>query len=331
MNRILRVGDPHIKLTNLEEANRLMNYIFNVIFNENIDTIEFLGDLFHNHAVKRVEVETFWLTVFSKLSNSRLENIIVLVGNHDQIGSKEKELFNALNVFHGKWPNVHIINTPTIINNIAYAPYTKNHEKLLDDCVTLYNKGATTLLVAHQTFTGASYETGFYAEDAIEPNLIPQDKIISGHIHKGQQIGKCQYIGTPKWDTMADANSEKGIWIFDHNDDGSMISSKFISTANVVSPIYKYVIYEGQEVPELTNTARNYLEFHGKTSWITTMKKKYKEIASIKGVPTDRKTIQVSREGLYQLPEYLESYFEPIAGVTKLQINDYLKNLTEGV
>lgn len=321
--KILRIGDPHITVRNTEESNRLLEFIVQIATEHKVNSIELLGDLMHTHAVIRVEVQDFWQRAFKKLSSWSL---IILVGNHDQPGSKEKEQeMNALNVLEGLGRK--IISKPAIWDNIAYIPYMSDHAAFLKAAQDLYDQGATKLLVAHQTFTGATYENGFYAEDGIDPALVPQDAIISGHIHKQQQIGKCFYPGTPKWDTMSDANEDKGIWLFEHNEDGSIKSKQFISTKDVVTPIVKHVMNEGDEEVTLNERARNYLELIGSTAWINQMKKKYKGLAAIKARPSDRKAASINKDRAFSMLEYLDTVFKPIDGVTKEDIRKYLKDV----
>jgi DNA repair exonuclease SbcCD nuclease subunit len=295
------------------------------------DTIEFLGDLFHTHAIMRIEVVDFWQKVFEKIE---IENIDcrVLVGNHDQPGSKEKEQeMNALNIFEDNIGDSFrtIINKPMIIDNIAYIPYMSDKQDFIHAAKILYEQGATKLLVAHQTFTGAVYENGFYAPDGIDPAEVPQEKIISGHIHKNQEIGKCLYPGTPKWDTMSDANEDKGIWIFEHEEDGSYGNNGFIPTCDVVTPIYKHVMNEGDPEPEFVENAKNYLELVGKSAWITKIKKKYKGKVNIKARPTDRKKSSLGSQEKLSIKKYLEEDFEQIDGVSKEDIHNYLEVLNE--
>jgi len=240
--KILTVGDPHIQVSNLKDAQKLIDFTIETAINKHVPTIEFLGDLFHTHAVLRIEVVNFWEKAFKQIEEAGL-GCIVLVGNHDQPGSKEKEQeMNALDIFHtdSMSPNASnariIVNKPMIISGIGYIPYMSDEQMFLKASKDLYDQGATGLLVAHQTFTGAQYENGFFSEEGIDPALVLQEQIRSGHIHKTQDLGKCFYPGTPKWDTMADANQEKGIWIFTHNEDGKYNHKEFISTRDIVNP-----------------------------------------------------------------------------------------------
>lgn len=331
--KILRVGDPHVMVSNLSDAEKLMDFIIETAIKEKVTTIEFLGDLFHTHAILRVEVVDFWKRVFNRIQAAFIE-CRVLVGNHDQPGSKEKEqIMNALNIFEQdvfnteKFALRYIINKPMVIGGIAYIPYMSDKEEFLGACEELYSEGATKLLVAHQTFTGATYENGFYAEDGIDPALVPQEYILSGHIHKQQEIGKCFYQGTPKWDTMSDANEDKGIWIYTHNKDMSIKSKKFISTKNVVTPIYKYTIKEGEEDKiRLKKNAKNYIELVGKAAWITKVKKKYKGKANIKAKPTDRKREFIDKNSILSINQYLMEEFEVINGIDKKDVSEYLRS-----
>jgi DNA repair exonuclease SbcCD nuclease subunit len=317
---ILRVGDPHITVRNLDEAKKLLNFVFIQATTYKVDRIEFLGDLFHNHAVIRVEVLDFWQKALKDLAYYQ---VTMLVGNHDQPGSKEKEQeMNALKVLENIGNQV--VDSPTIIDGIAYIPYMSNQADFLAAAQDLYNKGATKLLVAHQNFTVSLYS------DMIDPILVPQEAIITGHIHEQKQVGKVFQVGTPKWDTMTDANEPKGIWIFDHNADGSVKSKEFISTHEVVTPIVKITMNEGDAEVTLNPNARNYLELVGSSAWIVQMKKKFKGLAAIKARPSDRKQTAVNKDRAFSIVGYLDSVFKPIDGVEKADIKEYLKDVING-
>ena len=327
--KILRVGDPHITVSNVIDGQRLITFILKIAKEREIDAIEFLGDLFHTHAVKRLEVEYFWRISFQKIKTLLNIPVIVLVGNHDMPGSKEKEQqMNALDVFNGI-NNVVVVNRPAILNGIAYIPYMSDKEAFINEAKALHKEGALELLVAHQTFTGATYDNGFYAEDGIDPALVPQTNIISGHIHTSQEVGKCFYPGTSKWDSVTDANKEKGIWIYDHNKDGSVKNKELIPTKGVVTSINKYIVEEGEFLPEIISSDmyRNYIELKGKTPWIAKMKKKYKGLAKIKATPTDRRVASEDNKST-TIYDHLEKKFIPIDGVSKVDIKKYLKENT---
>lgn len=325
--KILRVGDPHITVRNIKEAEKLIDFIMHWAQNPRVDRVEFMGDQFHTHAVMRVEVIDFWKRTFEKFNNIRIP-AYALVGNHDKPGSKEKEQeMNAMSVFKS-YPYVTIIDRPMYPSGkIAYIPHMSDTNAFIEEAKRLYSNGYTECLIAHQTFTGAQYENGFYAPDGIDPELIPQKQIISGHIHKCQEVGKCFYVGTAKWDSMSDANEDKGIWIFDHNEDGSVKSKKFVSTEEVVTPIRKITMREGDDIPKLEPNARNYVELLGSSAWIKQMKKHFKGKAQIKARPTDRKMVKLDRNKSANIVDFLNNDFEQVDGVNKKDILNYLNEV----
>lgn len=316
--KILRVGDPHITVRNLEEGEKLIEFIRLKAIEYKVGCIEFMGDLMHTHAVIRVEVLDFWERAFNKLTT--VCPVLSLVGNHDQPGSKEKEqLMNALNIFNGE--DLSIVNKPMIHNNIAYIPYMSDKEQFLSVAKDLYIQGATEMLIAHQNFSIPLYS------DMIDPNLVPQKYIITGHIHEQKHFNKVLQVGTPKWDTLTDANENKGIWIFEHAMDGSLTYEEYISTKDVVTPITKITLNEGDAEVELDPNARNYLELVGSSAWINQMKKKYKGLAQLKARPSDRKNVNVNKDKAFSVLEFLDASFKPIDGVEKAEIKQYLQEV----
>ena len=244
------------------------------------------------------------------------------------LGQSKNAGLNSVSLLDEQYKyNINIIDVPTEIDNIGYMPYYEDYKSFLEDCEYLYEQGVTGCLIAHQTFTGAQYENGFFSEEGIDPALVPQQEIISGHIHKSQQVGKCFYPGTPKWDTMADANQPKGIWVFEHEDTGAVKSKKFFSTENIVTPITSYEVKEGEELPALNPDARNYVVLEGKTAWINKVKKELKGKANVKVKPTDVRVAKDIKDASMTLEKYLEKEFQPIEGVKKESIKEFLREV----
>lgn len=321
------VGDPHVQVSNLKDSEKLRDFILDTVKKEKVETLVFLGDLFHTHAVIRLEVEKYWHNFMSKLEKDFPDLVVyILVGNHDMIlGNSKYAGTNSIEPL-GKYENIYVVDSPKAmdgIKGIGLVPYYQDHAKLLKDSKQLYEDGCEETLIAHQTFTGSQYENGFYAQDAIDPELISQNNIISGHIHKEQTIGKCWYTGTAKWDTMSDANHEKGIWLVNFEKSGKIKDKTFLSTKEVVTPILKINLEEGDDLPEIDENARVFIEAKGKNAWLKKVKKKYKGKANLKTKSTDRKIVKTKSEKL-SIFEHLEKKFKPIDGVDKKDLKEYL-------
>lgn len=321
MYKILRVGDPHVTVGNIEESRALMDFVLKTAIEKQVRWVEFLGDLFHTHAVVRSEVLDFWSVVFTKFAMAKIP-MRVIVGNHDQVGDKERESVHALVPFKN-YPYLTIIDNCFIAEPFSYLPYMADEEKFFEAAEKMRE---AKVLICHQTFQGSTFENGFFATDGIDIARVPQDIVISGHIHKQQKIGKCTYPGTAKWDKATDAGSDKGIWFYEHAEDGSILVEEFITTREIVTPIYRIIIKEGEEEIDLPD-GRIALELHGTTTWLTKMKKKYKGKASIRAVPVDRKTAKVDNSKLLSIEDFAMTAFQPIAGVTKEDVVNYIRGI----
>lgn len=314
--KILRIGDPHAKIHNLEEMRDLMLFTINVGLQNNVNRIEILGDLFHSHAVLRLEVQEFWSWALHALSS--LCETVVLVGNHDLSGDYGSN-FSALSVFTMmNRKNLIIIEKPQCLGVIGYVPYTHSNSLFISHATALRNGGAR-VLVCHQTIQGSRYESGIYAPDGIEPGEWSEGftHIISGHIHAEQKFGNVIYPGTARWDTSADANQRKGIWLFEHADDGTIKKSEFISTDKVCSPLLEIEYSEGDKEPEIPENARVSLALKGTSEWVNKEKLKFRGKASIKTRFTDSKKTEIRKTGS-GLEDFIKNLFSTTADKERL-------------
>lgn len=294
--KILRVGDMHVQPKNMNEAEKIMQFVPQTASKYSVDRIEFLGDLNHFHGIIRLEVQEFWNYWLAELSSRYM--VKVLVGNHDRLSNKDN-VFNSLNVFKkiGTDGSLKIFSQPAQEGIYLFVPYIHDNQEFIN---VVKSFPTAKVLVCHAEFDGSRYENGFYAPNGVKPEEIPIDIIISGHIHSSQIIanGKVDYPGTPTWNTNSDANEKKGIWLYEHDDiSGKVLSRSLIPTDKIVTPIVGISWNEGDTEPELPRNAKVLLELIGSSDWITKQKVKFKDIASIKSTITDRKKIQNRKSG----------------------------------
>ena len=297
----LLVGDPHAQVSDLGEMNLLMDFIESTAINKNVDCVIFLGDLFHNHNILRLEVIDFWQTRLKKLAE--IKPIIALVGNHDTRGNVEQEwTLNSLTTIKNI-QNVTVVSSPQIIDGWAYIPYTQNNDVFISKANELAQQ--SKILVCHQTFDGSVYDNGMYAPDGIDPSKIKGfDTIISGHIHKHQTFSNVVYVGTPRWMGVSDANENKGIWLTDGN------LFEIMETDEVLPRVVQIELNENDEQnPEFNKKDKNYLILKGSSQWIAKTSKKYKGLARIIPKPTDTK-ISTDKQKSSNFSEFLSFYLK---------------------
>lgn len=289
---ILRIGDPHVRPTNLDEWEKLAHFIQDKILEIKPDRVEILGDLFHTHAVLRMEVLDFWDAWLDILSEAC--ELVVLVGNHDQTGNYESDM-HALSVFkhlQRKNRNLKIVDLARKEGIYGYMPYTHSKDHFVELANGLASDGAK-VLVCHQSFITSQFESGTYDPEGIDPALINFDLIISGHIHKHQICTSSGKIiihpGTAMWHTNADANEDKGIWLYNHDDNtGAITSSELIRTAGIVTKIVELTWEEGKSLPAIPSGAKVVIELVGSSQWVSDQKKALKGQVSLKTKITDR-------------------------------------------
>lgn len=321
--KIIRVGDPHVRPDNLEESERLMQFIYEAAKSPDIGGLEFLGDQMHTHAVLRMEVVEFWMKWAKKFGS--IVSTKFLVGNHDQPGDYQRErTMHSMSCLEGI-SGVYVISTPWISDKTLYIPHMSKQEDFVAAIQWAKGQGADLskhFLVCHQTFNGSMYENGFYAKDGFDPSIVSDFRaVICGHIHKQQQFFNILYIGTPKWDSISDANEEKGIWIFED------LEASFCSTANVCTPIKSISLSEGDPIPEIPE-GRILVTLEGSQAWIASVSKDLKGKVRLIPKPTDSKIkTQEFSDKLSSIENYAKHHkFDP--SVTAEDVLTYLKDLT---
>lgn len=325
---VLRVGDPHAKVSNLVELEKLMQFVLSVAFDKKVDRLEILGDLFHTHAVLRLEVLEFWDKWLNRFSESVYS--VILVGNHDQTGDFNLET-NALSVFKRGLFGTYkprIVESPQVDGIFLYMPYYHDTNKFIETANRWSSEGCK-VLVSHQTYAGSQFENGFYAPDGINPDLLDFDLIISGHIHARQRIktkrGWMIYPGTARWDGISDANQPKGLWLVNHDDStGAIINEEFIDTSTICEPIYSIAWTEDDPKPEIPTTGRISLELIGSSNWISQQKADLKGKVALKSKITDKAKSEARQAGA-NLSDFISNLF--VTSTDRERLISYMKEL----
>jgi DNA repair exonuclease SbcCD nuclease subunit len=309
--RVLRIGDPHAKVSNLDEMENLMHFVNEQVLAHKVERVEILGDLFHTHAVLRLEVLEFWNAWIDVLTAHELTDIIILVGNHDQSGDYAEDM-HALSVFKNiRKRNLHIVDSPRMIGIFGYIPYVHSNDKFIEYARNLHGCGAKAL-ISHTTYQGSKFESGIYAPDGVDPEQLPFDLLISGHIHSRQRFVTSRgqsviYPGTSRWDSGSDANEPKGLWLVDHDDrSGAILREEFLDTSGVVTPIIAVDWKEGQEEPTWDTRARAHVQLVGSSAFIAQAKEKLRGRCTISTKITD-KTRPPNRVAQANLGKFLET------------------------
>lgn len=209
MSKCLIIGDPHLKASSMSLAKDFLSWIERLVAEQKPDFVVNLGDTFHTHNVIRSEVMA--LVTDHVASMVSMTTYIVLVGNHDMAHHKAPEV-HAWLPFVDKFTQLKIVDKPLSTNGISFLPYIDDVSTCQDKLNNLSKSSKT--IFCHQTFRGANF--GFLeAKDGVVAPEGYEGLIVSGHIHKGQKMGRVWYPGTPFAQEASDADQAKGVYLLD--------------------------------------------------------------------------------------------------------------------
>jgi len=305
MVKYLYVGDVHVKVSDLPECQRLVDGITGIARKEVVDAILILGDLFHSFSLVRLEVADFWRKTLQRWSDLGIRTIII-PGNHDMAGDgRSAAELNAISSF-GYLQNLQIVSTPRQIDGMLMLPHMASAKEFVKVCNT-YSQYRT--VICHQEFNGCKYENGFYSKEGVDPESIPQQLVISGHIHLNQQFGKVFYVGSPRWMTASDANSDKFLHIIEHEDNGDIRSIKKIPTDTFCRRLVEVDDTPDTPVPERLDPNHEYIiNVKGPTDWVNSRKDLWAGRARVRTVNTDAQVAKVRESD--GIPVAFSKFFE---------------------
>jgi DNA repair exonuclease SbcCD nuclease subunit len=286
LRRVLYVGDPHAVPEELDDCRALGQMVFDVAHVANVDAVVFLGDQTHTHAITHVAVLAFWRETFRMFKDAGIR-VIALVGNHDRPGTAGSELHTMM-VFEDL---CEVVAAPRVIDGLLFVPYMDTGEEFLAAC----RANPTRFVAGHNTFDGSKYENGMYAKDGIDVADIPQEQVLSGHIHTPQRFGKVWYIGAPRWRTLSDANIERAIWVVEHGEDGLVVDSKPFSTGDVCRQIRYMIDTPSTPVPLPLDMRHDWrIDIRGPAAWIEERRPLIKRPGvKVRSFSTDKPTAKV--------------------------------------
>lgn len=281
--KLLWVGDPHAEPNDLADCQKLVDYILWLGKDMGHDALVLAGDLYHTHAIIHAEVQYFWREAFRAFTRA-FPRVIVLKGNHDAPGS-ENSRATALVAHEGGGAAI-VAWEPEIFYNCLFVPYATAAQ--VAKWSEQFQAVAPDTIFCHQDFYGATYDNGTMAGDGMNPNLIKQKQIVSGHVHKPQEFGKVWYPGAPRWRTLSDASSEsRALWTLGI-EDGRIVSRDSHATGAVCRRIIHLVDTETTPLHIKPNPAHEYrIDIHGSQAWIEKRRPEFEGWAIIRTVRTD--------------------------------------------
>lgn len=317
--KVLSVGDPHTRVNDIPECERLLDRVEAVSdeagINHDTGFIVLMGDLFHNHSIMHVEVMHFWRRRVARLAQKA--RVYILKGNHD---GPQDGAFNVHALAALEMNGVTIVDQPMLMTvgpnspAIDAIPFMRSNEEFVKVC-----QERTHIIYCHQEFNGCKYDNGFYSKVGVDPEAIPQKLVISGHIHTGQEFGKVWYVGAPRWMTASDANQDRFVWVIEHDDKTGDVVKR---TPYPTDPACQRMIQieDTEAAPadpaKLPEGAKVMVDIKGSAAWVQERKSFWHGRARVRTFTTNecQRTVKESDGIGVAFRKYLDAY-EPKFGV----------------
>lgn len=210
------ISDVHYSLANLELSDKAFRAAIGKAAELGVPLID-CGDLTNDKAILRGEVVNRLIETF-KYAQEMGVSIYCLIGNHSLLN--EKAHVHALNFLS---PYATIIDTCRSFHALPYVtfiPYQHDLSEHLDLYLQVCKGLKHKIIIMHQGVKGAFMGDYIQDKSSIDPELLKDFTVFSGHYHRHQTVGTVTYIGNPFTMSFGETkDGTKGYLII--NEDGS--------------------------------------------------------------------------------------------------------------
>tara|TARA_B100000900_G_C20575040_1_gene714957 strand:+ start:265 stop:1272 length:1008 start_codon:yes stop_codon:yes gene_type:complete len=190
--KVLAIGDPHFKTSNIKEVDMFLERIESLCIQETPDLIIILGDLLHEH--ERLHTTPLNKAYHFVKQMSKITLTYVIVGNHDLINNQQFLTQNHWMNAMKDWPNVVVVDDVMEYNNeFLLCPYVPPG-RFIEAISKFENWREYKAIFCHQEFYGCKMGAIISSDGDKWDKKHPD--IISGHIHSNQTLDNVYYPGS---------------------------------------------------------------------------------------------------------------------------------------
>lgn len=179
-----------------------------------VDAILHTGDVF-DMPNPPSEIKNRAISLFEEILETGRQ-LIIIPGNHDRS-------FYENNLLEFYYPNFHVLNSLAEVKidqiSVVGFPYTREPEQQMAKAIRKAEGiRRQTLIICHQTFKGAMVgPQRFVFREGLPPPKLPSNVpfIISGHIHRSQQLQNVLFTGSIERTGFPEVIEPKGFLLID--------------------------------------------------------------------------------------------------------------------
>lgn len=305
-DQIIFLSDVHFGKGNIEKLQIMKDYFDNFFIpfikqqkKKNNPCVIIAGDYFDNRQNIDINVLNVAIDVMKRIAHEC--QVYVLIGNHDIYKKCETDITSLkpfddvdnVMVIYDKYELVLKDNKKILI--VSWIGDVKKENKIISE-----NKDKYDILVFHAELSGMMYNNNRPIMNGINIDIVDDDKIVAGHIHKRQESKKGIYLGSPYHLDRSDIGNRKGIYTLTV-DNGKLVRSFY---ENTFSP--EYVLVRFSEIGRNPDDWKNIV--HNNFMYIV--------------FTTDELEIVNTEKFINELREYKPRNIELIEEKTKVDLNE---------
>jgi len=185
-----------------------------------VDTVWFLGDLFH--LKNNVDSKVIKLTMERMVSLSEYFTIYIIPGNHDlRSWTKDPTLLEVISQVAKV--NIFVCDRENVMTNFITAPFTRKVKELEEWIDGLKTNPDKDIFLGHQYLKGTKFGSYEVTTDGLSPELLMRKFKMSflGHCHTMFKLknkdrdSRIISVGSPLQHNFGDEGSKRGWWILD--------------------------------------------------------------------------------------------------------------------
>ena len=279
-DQIIFISDVHFGKGSIEWLQNMKDYFDNFFIpfvrqqkKSHNPCVVIAGDYFDNR--QSIDINVLNVAIDTMKDIAKECQVYVVIGNHDIYKKCETDV-TSLKPFDD-FENVYLIYD-------QYELILKDDKKVLlvswvgdfkkENKIIAENKDKYDILVFHPEISGMTYDNNRPIINGLNLDIVDDDKIVSGHIHKRQESKKGIYLGSPYHMERSDIGNRKGIYTFTV-DNGSLVRSFYENTyspeyvlkrfsdigrnpedwKDIVANNYMYIVFTSEEL-EVVNTEK---------------------------------------------------------------------------
>ncbi len=348
--RIIHTSDWHlgISLHNaslIEDQKSFINFLINVVKEQNIDAVMIAGDIFDN-SVSSAEAISLYNDAVTGLCNEIGIPVIISAGNHDgaaRLASCNELLKKAGLHIYGKLSkeinaveldNIHIYMLPyfntdevkSLFPDVKISSYSDAMNCILSNIKQNFKPGKKNILMCHCFVSGSvlseSDRSAMVGGTSVVPSEIFDgfDYIALGHLHKAQNRGyNARYSGSPLKYSFSEAGHKKSITILNINDKIEIEELDVIPSRE--TRVIKGTFDEVVNLAENDTNRDDYIKVeltdrYAGMEAVELFRTYYSNLLNISGKMNETEENELTVEELYNLSpdDILEKFYKEVAG-----------------